>query len=153
MLDVTRLRVLVAVARCGSVTAAGVYTAPPSAATCHVVATSEADASKSDTAIVTVIAAPVSVSITPDAASVSASQLITFSATVTGDANQAVTWSVQEATACGSITQRGVYTAPAAAATCHVVATSQADRSARWGRRTLRSGAPRAARRRVGDWT
>ena len=51
---------------------------------------------------------------------------ITFTATVTGTSNTAVTWSVQEGASGGSITSGGVYTAPAASGTYHVVATPAA---------------------------
>jgi hypothetical protein len=113
---------------CGTVTQAGVYTAPAAAATCHVVARSQADTSKSDTATITV-SAPIAVSVAPHTASVSAGGTVTFTAAVTGTSNTGVTWSVQESSGCGTVTQAGVYTAPAAAATCHVVARSQADTS------------------------
>lgn len=43
---------------CGTITSGGVYTAPSSAGTCHVVATSVADSSRSDTVTVTVTAPP-----------------------------------------------------------------------------------------------
>jgi hypothetical protein len=111
---------------CGTITAAGVYTAPAAAGTCHVVATSVADATKSDVATVTVTA-PVAVAVSPKTPTVAAGGTLTFTATVTGTTNQGVTWAVQEATGCGTITAAGVYTAPPAAATCHVVATSVAD--------------------------
>ena len=109
----------------GTVTSAGVYTAPGTAGTFHVVATSEADPTKSDTAAVTVTG--IAVTISPKTATVAAGGTQTFTDTVTGTTNTAVTWSVQETSGCGSITTAGVYTAPAAAATCHVVATSVAD--------------------------
>lgn len=109
----------------GTVTSAGVYTAPGTAGTFHVVATSEADPTKSDTAAVTV--AGVAVAISPKTATVAAGGTQTFTDTVTGTTNTAVTWSVQETSGCGSVTTAGAYTAPAAAATCHVVATSVAD--------------------------
>ncbi len=114
---------------CGSVTQAGVYTAPAAAATCHVVATSSADATASATATVTVTAPPpvVAVAVTPSTAAVKSCQSATFTATVSGTTNTAVTWSVQEGTAGGSVTSAGVYTAPSSAGTYHVVATSQAD--------------------------
>jgi hypothetical protein len=48
---------------------------------------------------------------------------------VTGAADPAVTWSVQEGAAGGTITPAGVYTLPADAGTWHVVATSRADPS------------------------
>jgi hypothetical protein len=113
---------------CGAVTAAGVYTAPASARTCHVVATSRADGTRTDSATVTVTATPVvSVAVSPRTPSVVAGSTVTFSAVVTGSADSSVTWAVQEATGCGAVTAAGVYTAPAAATTCHVVATSRAD--------------------------
>ena len=43
---------------CGAISSTGVYTAPGTASTCHVVATSRADATKSAAATVTVTAAP-----------------------------------------------------------------------------------------------
>ncbi len=70
---------------------------------------------------------PVEVAITPTSATVPAGGTQAFTATVTGSANTAVTWSVQEGAAGGTITQAGLYTAPAIAGTYHVVATSQAD--------------------------
>lgn len=114
---------------CGSVTQAGLYTAPATAATCHVVASSSADPTKSDIATVTVTAPPppVSVAINPASAATDSCQGVTFTATVTGTTNTAVTWSVQEGAAGGTITAAGAYTAPANAGTYHVVATSQAD--------------------------
>lgn len=116
-------------AGCGSVTGGGVYTAPQAAATCHVVATSVADPSRSGIAAVTVLGPPppVTVTVSPATASVYACQTLTFTATVTGTSNGAVTWSVQEGAAGGTATPGGVYTAPDAAGTYHVVATSQAD--------------------------
>jgi hypothetical protein len=53
----------------------------------------------------------------------------TFTATVSGTSNTAVTWSVVEAGG-GSITQSGVYTAPAVPGTYTVKATSQANSTA-----------------------
>jgi hypothetical protein len=113
---------------CGSVTRAGVYTAPAAAATCHVVATSAADGTKKDTATVTVTAPPaaVTVAVSPSSTSTNSCQSITFTATVTGSSNRTVTWSVQEASG-GTVSTSGVYTAPSVAGTYHVVATSQAD--------------------------
>lgn len=59
------------------------------------------------------------------AATVGTRGAITFTAGVTGPANHAVTWSVQEA-AGGSIATNGTYTAPSDAGTYHIVATSVA---------------------------
>ncbi len=112
----------------GTITSAGVYTAPATAGTYHVVARSVADTTKSATATVTVTAAPtVAVAVSPTTASLSTSGARTFSATVTGSTNTSVTWSVQEGATGGSITSAGVYTAPATAGTYHVVARSAAD--------------------------
>ena len=112
----------------GTVTAAGVYTAPPVAGTYHVVATSNADSTKSDVAVVTVTSAPlVAVSVAPRTASLSTGGTVTFVATVTGSTNIGATWSVQEGAAGGTVTAAGVYTAPPVAGTYHVVATSNAD--------------------------
>jgi hypothetical protein len=117
---------------CGSVTQAGVYTAPAAAATCHVVATSVADSSRSDTATVTVTAPPppVTVSISPASGSVDGCKTLTFTATVAGSSDTSVTWSVSEGSAGGTVSSAGVYTAPSTAGTYHVVATSRASPSA-----------------------
>ena len=69
---------------------------------------------------VVVSVTPASVTLEPDAAQ-------QFTATVTGSANTDVTWTVEEGSGCGSITQAGLYTAPGSPATCHVRATSAAD--------------------------
>jgi glucuronoarabinoxylan endo-1,4-beta-xylanase len=116
----------------GSVSASGLYTAPASAGTFHVVATSQADTSKSATATVTVTAPPppaVAVTVSPSATSVSSGKTAQLSATVTGSSNTAVTWTVKEGSAGGGVSSAGLYTAPSAAGTFHVVATSQADTS------------------------
>jgi hypothetical protein len=111
------------------VTSGGVYTAPAAAATCHVVATSVADTSRSDTATVAISAAPViTVAVSPGTAAVNSCLTQTFAASVTGTTDTAVTWSVLEAGG-GTITSAGVYTAPSTAGTYHVVATSHASSS------------------------
>ena len=116
---------------CGAVTAAGVYTGPAAAGTCHVIAASAAVPGKSGSATVTVAAPPVipvvSVAVEPASAALDACRAVNLSAAVTGTSNGAVTWSVAEAAAGGSITSAGVYTAPATAGTYHAVAASQAD--------------------------
>jgi len=105
------------------------YTAPGTAGTYHVVARSHADSNAIDTAEVTVsTAGPVSVVVTPTNAAPVACANVTFHATVTGSADTAVTWTVQEGSpAGGTITTGGVYTASATAGTYHVVARSHAD--------------------------
>jgi hypothetical protein len=117
-------------ASCGSVTQAGLYTAPGVPGTCSVVATSLEDPTSAASATVQVTAPPppVAISVSPSSGAVNACKTLTFSATVTGTTDGAVTWSIQEA-AGGVITSAGVYTAPSAAGTYHVVATSHADPS------------------------
>ncbi|HUO34649.1 MAG TPA: hypothetical protein VMU43_06635 [Candidatus Acidoferrum sp.] len=87
----------------GTITADGAgssatYTAPsnvPTPAAVTVAATSTADATKTASATLTITATPaIAVSITPAAASVAIGQRTSFSATVTGTANQAVSWLV-----------------------------------------------------------
>jgi hypothetical protein len=116
---------------CGTITQAGVYTAPATARTCSVVATSRADPTRSDTATVTVAAPPppVTIAISPSSGTVNTCRTLTFTATVTGATDTAATWRVQEGAAGGTITTAGVYTAPENSGTYHVVGTSRADPS------------------------
>jgi WD40 repeat protein len=111
----------------GSITSAGAYTAPQAAGTYHVVATSQADNTKSATATVTVTPPPVVVSVFPMEDTLGFGGLRDFHARVTGSSDTAVTWSVQEGVAGGTITPDGLYTAPNTAGTFHVVVTSVAD--------------------------
>jgi hypothetical protein len=103
----------------------GKYKASTSEGVFHVVATSVADPTKS--AVATVTSSKRRISVTPSASTVGACQTQSFSARLTGSGGSAVNWSVQEGGAGGSITSAGIYTAPSAAGTYHVVATSQAD--------------------------
>ena len=119
----------------GTVTAAGTYTAPSAAGTYHVAATSVADTTASATSTFTVAAPPppppsIAVSVTPASAAVTTGGAISFAATVTNSTNQAVTWSVQEGSAGGTISTTGAYTAPPTPGTYHVLATSVAAPSA-----------------------
>ncbi len=117
----------------GTVTSAGLYKAPGTAGSYHVVAKSHVDPTKSAMATATVSGAPppppgaVAISVTPESASADACRTATFSASVTGTSNTAVSWSVREGSAGGSVTTGGVYTAPATGGIYHVVATSAAD--------------------------
>jgi hypothetical protein len=123
-------------ATCGTISSAGLYTAPPSVpkpAIVTVTATSQADATKSATATVTIVLA-VAVTVSPSSANVTAGAQQQFTATVTGTANKAVTWSLSGAgcsgAACGTITSAGLYTAPTtipSPATVTVTATSKAN--------------------------
>ena len=78
---------------------------------------------------VTVSMNQVLVGITPATPTIGIGQSLAFSASVTGAANQAVTWSVQQGSA-GSITSAGLYTAPATTGTNYIIATSQVDPAA-----------------------
>jgi hypothetical protein len=109
----------------GTISAAGLYTAPTTAGTYHVIATSQADTTKSATLAVTVN--PILVNVTAASGTVYPNLTDQFTATVTGPTNTAVTWSIQEGAAGGTISATGLYTAPATAGTYHVIATSQAD--------------------------
>ncbi|HUJ65458.1 MAG TPA: hypothetical protein VLX59_07975, partial [Acidimicrobiales bacterium] len=114
----------------GTVSASGAYVAPQATGTFHVVATSQADTTKSGSAVVTVTAVAVTVAVSPSSIAVAPGSTQTFSATVTNSSNTNVTWSVAEGAAGGSISSTGVYTAPSTDGTYHVVATSVADGSA-----------------------
>jgi hypothetical protein len=123
----------------GSITSAGVYTAPTTAGTSTVIATADADSTKVATAIVTVTSAPSqpqptqpstpavsSVTVSPATASSLTGGTLPFTATVQGSTtNKAVTWKA----ALGTISATGLYTAPAKAGTDLVTATSAADPS------------------------
>jgi len=122
----------------GTVDSTGVYTAPTSEGTFHVraesvVASSSATASikGGGTSVVhvkkTAAPQPVTVAVDPATVTVPAGGSVTFAAAVSGTTTRSVNWSVAEGSSCGAVTSAGVYTAPNAGATCHVVATSQAD--------------------------
>ena len=109
----------------------GLYTAPSvisAAQSVTITATSVADSSKSASAIVQLVpAGTVSVSVSPLTASLTASQSKQFVATVTGDSNTAVTWSMNPAV---GMLSNGLYTAPSAINTAQsvtITATSVAD--------------------------
>jgi len=108
----------------GSISSGGMYTAPMSAGSFVVTATSMADTTKSASAAVSVTAAAtVAVTISPGSASLSAGGSQQFTAAVSGNSNTAVTWSATG----GSVSTSGLYTAPSAAGTYTVTATSAAD--------------------------
>jgi hypothetical protein len=112
----------------GTVDATGHYTAPPSAGVFHVTATSSADPTKQAAATVTVsVPAPVVVTVSPATGAVDECRTLQLGATVTGSANTAVTWSVQEGATGGTVSPAGLYTAPNGSGTYHVVAKSVAD--------------------------
>lgn len=118
----------------GAVDDTGLFTAPGSPGTAYVVATSQADSSRTATAVITVVAPVV---ITPAAVTLAPGGTQTFSAVMpaTGDTN--MTWSILEGATGGTITNvtgsgTALYTAKADAADAavfHIVATSVADPS------------------------
>ena len=108
----------------GSITAAGVYTAPRTKGSYHIVATSSADATKSATATVSVAS---TISITPVNVTIVPGGTQMFTATVTDTTNTAVTFRVLDGAAGGTINAAGGYTAPPTLGSYRVVATSVAD--------------------------
>ena len=103
----------------GTISSAGLYTAPAAvpAGAVTVGATSVANASVSAVAAVTVQPPPPPVvAVAPGSAPVTAGQTKQFSATVTGNANTTVTWSVNGIsggnTTVGTISATGLYSAP-----------------------------------------
>lgn len=112
----------------GTITLAGLYTAPSTAATDTVTVTSVADPTKSASATVTVTSNTppppvVTVAVSPTTALLSTNGTQQFTSTVTGSSNLSVTWT----DTCGTVSASGLYTAPATAGTCTVTATSVAD--------------------------
>jgi len=122
----------------GTLTGSGAsvtYTAPPAAGSHTVKATSQADTSKSASAVVTVLApAQVTVALSPGATTLAPGASLAFSATVANAASTAITWTVDDLAGgnatVGTLTGTGAsvtYTAPQAAGSHTVKATSQAD--------------------------
>jgi len=108
----------------GSITSAGLYTAPTTGGSDVVTATSAQTPGKTANASVTVVVPPVvnAVAAIPATLSVISSAQAQFAATVTGTGSfsSAVTWSAQR----GSITSAGLYTAPSTAGSDVVTASS-----------------------------
>jgi len=115
----------------GTVSSAGLYTAPATVTTQQTVtltATSQDDTSKRASASITLYP-PVTVSVSPSTATLYPGQTQQFAATVTNSGNTAVIWSVSGA---GKVSSSGLYTAPAsvtAQQSVTVTATSQANSS------------------------
>jgi hypothetical protein len=108
----------------GTVTSGGQYTAPSSAGTYTVTATSVADATKFASAVVTVSQpTQVSISVSPVTTSLQSGGQQQFKASVSGTSNTGVAWSASG----GTVTTSGLYTAPSSAGTYAVTATSVAD--------------------------
>jgi len=123
---------LVEGAAAGALTATGLYTAPATAGTYHVKATSVADPTSSGEAAVQVTildpgAQGVIVSINPTTLALTAGASKRFTALVTGASDTSVVWEVVEGATGGSVDALGNYTAPSITGTYHLKVTSQAD--------------------------
>jgi hypothetical protein len=111
----------------GTITTAGLYTAPAQSGSHTVTVTSVADATLASSATVTVGSTSTSISLTPTTATVLPSATLQFTATVSGSTNPTITWSV-DGTAGGSaqvgtISSAGLYTAPFATGAHSVTAS------------------------------
>ncbi len=125
----------------GTISASGMYTAPATIAAntaISLTATSTADTTKSAAASVTLMpaATSVSVSITPQSASLAAGQTKQFNATVSGTSNSAVNWMVNGVSGgnatTGTVSGSGVFSSPScpSSSSATVTAVSSYDASA-----------------------
>jgi hypothetical protein len=118
-------------ASAGTINASGLLTAPASAGTVTVTAMSMQDSTKAGTAAVTVQAPPppssaitsVQVACNPATVNINATSQCTATVKGTGSYSSAVTWSASA----GAINATGLFTAPAAAASVTITATSVQD--------------------------
>jgi hypothetical protein len=106
----------------------GTWTAPQASGTFRITAQSVADRSKSAVATATVSAAMAAISIEPTQVTLSAGgPEFQFKAHVTGSADTAVIWSVEEPAGLASIDAAGVFKPPPDQGIFHIVVTSHAD--------------------------
>lgn len=102
----------------------GRYVAPAVASTYHVRATSVADTRVYAEVPIAVIP-PLSITVNPTSGAIDACRTLQLTATVSSYlTSAAVSWTVQEGAAGGSVSATGLYTAPSTGSTYHVVATS-----------------------------
>jgi hypothetical protein len=119
----------------GTVNSSGVYTAPASVPSSPVTVTAQsaAQTSASGSAAVSIMPATVSVSITPNNATLQVGQSQLFSATVSGASSSGVNWLVSGIlggnSSVGTITSSGLYTAPSSVPSAAVVVTAQSSSS------------------------
>ena len=120
----------------GTISASGLYSAPPTTVDLQVTvsAVANADSTKVASAAVTVSALPMgSVVISPTSATLAVGGTQQFTATVTGEMDPSVTWSVDGInggnTTVGTVSSSGLYTAPSSGGGHTVKATSNADSS------------------------
>ena len=111
----------------GTITSAGLYTAPAQAGTYQVLAQFTTDTPRVATATVVVnSSAAVTVRVSPEQVNLAPNGTAQFTAKVQGSANNAVTWTCSG----GTIGSSGSFTAPSTNGTYTITATSQADNSA-----------------------
>ena len=104
----------------GTINSSGLYAAPVTPGFYHVYATSKTDPTQFTVAVVTV---PELLQINPQSVAVSIDGTYTF--TVTGSLPaDTILWSIVEGNTGGAISSAGVYTAPGATGTFHIIATS-----------------------------
>jgi hypothetical protein len=122
----------------GTISPSGLYTAPsslPTASSVMITATSQADTTKSGSAVAAFIppTAPISIAITPNWANVGLSSTQQFTASVTGPSDPSVVWAVNGIIggygASGTISTTGLYRAPSVIPTPAVVTVTATSRS------------------------
>lgn len=115
----------------GTLSSTGIYTAPETITeqqTVTITATSQGNPNLTSTTTVTLMP-PISVTVSPANATLTANQTQLFTSIVTNSADTTVTWSISPP-GLGSIDQNGAYTAPSsipAQQTVTITATSEAD--------------------------
>jgi hypothetical protein len=124
----------------GSVSPAGLYTAPTSPGLYHLVAAPVAEPQLSTTVPVTVTVDGAQLALAPTSAQVALGASQQFTAQFTGGSGPLV-WSVVEAHG-GEVTPQGMYTAPNIAGTYHVVVKSAVDAAISATAVVTASGAP-----------
>jgi len=113
-------------ASAGSITPAGLFTAPSTVGTVTITATSQADNSVSSTGTAVVRNSGVTVQLNSHPGFFGTNETFQFIATVTNSTNQAVTWTATG----GTISSTGLFTAGTVPGTFSVTATSVADPTA-----------------------
>ena len=115
----------------GTISAAGLYTAPSTMPNAAVVVTAQSAAQPgaSASASIQLTAVPVSISISPTSTSVQLGGKQQFSASVSGTSNTSVTWLVDGtaggSSALGTISSSGLYTAPSSMPSASITVTAQ----------------------------
>lgn len=125
--DATVTWTVVGGAASGTIAAGGTYKSPTVPGTYTVVATSVADPSKTDTAVVTVAPVPIVVALSPKNPVVALGAQLKFTATVANAQNTNVVWTVADGGVGGQVDSAGNYTAPQTGGQDVVVATSVQD--------------------------